>query len=108
MANYDRATVIANPRHKRYRDGTRWEVVIKRDLGRDDFNVDAPGSASRIAGQRLRRVAGASDHLLASDGLPAIHKDPFDRVLSTGNHRGYTLLTTDLLVAKYPGPIQTV
>jgi len=39
--------------------------------------------------------------------LPAIHKDPFDRILiSQAKVEGITLLTTDSMVAQYPGPLQ--
>lgn len=44
-----------------------------------------------------------------SESLPLIHKDPFDRVLvAQATVEGVTLLTTDSLVAQYPGPIKTV
>ena len=50
-----------------------------------------------------------SDHVVAIESLPPIHKDPFDRVLvAQATVEGITLLTTDTLVAQYPGPIQKV
>jgi PIN domain nuclease of toxin-antitoxin system len=40
--------------------------------------------------------------------LPTLHKDPFDRILvAQATEEGITLLTTDSLVAQYPGPIRT-
>jgi PIN domain nuclease of toxin-antitoxin system len=40
--------------------------------------------------------------------LPALHKDPFDRILvAQATAEGITLLTTDSLVAQYPGPTRT-
>ena len=51
----------------------------------------------------------ASDHVVEIDSLPAIHKDPFDRVLvAQATVEGITLLTTDSLLARYPGPIRIV
>jgi PIN domain nuclease of toxin-antitoxin system len=48
-----------------------------------------------------------SDHIVAIESLPMLHKDPFDRVLvAQATVEGVTLLTTDSLVAQYPGPIQ--
>jgi PIN domain nuclease of toxin-antitoxin system len=48
-----------------------------------------------------------SAHAVAVDGLPAIHKDPFDRILvAQAIVEGITLLTTDGVVARYPGPIR--
>ena len=51
----------------------------------------------------------SSEHVVAIDALPAIHRDPFDRVLvAQANAEGITLLTADPVVAKYPGPIRAV
>lgn len=51
----------------------------------------------------------ASEHAVAIDGLPSIHKDPFDRILiAQATVEGITLLTVDVFVAQYPGPIQKV
>jgi PIN domain nuclease of toxin-antitoxin system len=41
--------------------------------------------------------------------LPLIHKDPFDRILvAQATEEGITLLTSDVMVAQYPGPIHHV
>ena len=86
-----------------------WEVVIKRGLGRDDFKVDARVLRRGLLDNGYRELQVSSDHVVAIDSLPAIHKDPFDRVLiAQATVEGITLLTTDFLLAKYPGPIQTV
>ena len=40
---------------------------------------------------------------------PPIHRDPFDRLLvAQAQVEGITLLTSDPVVAQYPGPIRTV
>jgi PIN domain nuclease of toxin-antitoxin system len=50
-----------------------------------------------------------SAHAVAVDGLPPLHKDPFDRILVAQEWtEGITLLTADTLVAQYPGPVQRV
>lgn len=86
-----------------------WEVVIKRSLGRDDFKVDARVLRRGLLDNGYSELQVGSDHVVATDGLPPIHKDPFDRVLiAQATVEGITLLTADLLVAKYPGPIQKV
>ena len=86
-----------------------WEVVIKRSLGRDDFKVDARLLRRGLLDNGYSELPVVSDHVVAIDSLPAIHKDPFDRVLvAQANVEGLTLLTTDSWVAKYPGPIRTV
>ena len=39
--------------------------------------------------------------------LPPLHRDPFDRMLvAQAQVEGITLLTSDPVVARYPGPIR--
>ena len=48
-----------------------------------------------------------SDHIVATESLPPIHRDPFDRVLiAQATVEGIALLTADSLVSKCPGPIR--
>lgn len=48
-----------------------------------------------------------SEHAVAVDGLPSIHKDPFDEILIAQSIvEGITLLTLDDLVARYPAPVR--
>ncbi len=47
-----------------------------------------------------------SAHAAMVAGLPDLHKDPFDRLLiAQAINEGITRLTSDPLVAAYPGPI---
>jgi PIN domain nuclease of toxin-antitoxin system len=86
-----------------------WEVVMKRGLGRDDFKVDARVLRRGLLDNGYSELPVVSNHVVAIASLPAIHKDPFDRVLiAQATVEGITLLTTDSLVSKYPGPIRTV
>src|SRR6516225_8812482 len=84
-----------------------WEVVIKGGLGRDDFKVDARVLRRGLLDNGYSELPVASDHVVAIDSLPPIHKDPFDRVLiAQATVEGVTLLTNDPVVAQYPGPIR--
>jgi len=48
-----------------------------------------------------------SGHAMATEHLPPIHKDPFDRLLiAQAETEGALLLTCDAIVARYPGPIR--
>jgi PIN domain nuclease of toxin-antitoxin system len=86
-----------------------WEVVIKRGLGRDDFKVDVRVLRRGLLDNGYSELPVVSDHVVAIDSLPTIHKDPFDRVLvAQATVEGITLLTTDSLVSQYPGPIRIV
>ncbi len=84
-----------------------WEVVIKRGLGRNDFRVEARLLRRSLLDNGYSELPIVSEHVFALDGLPAIHKDPFDRLLvAQAMVEGITLLTLDPVVAQYPGPIR--
>jgi PIN domain nuclease of toxin-antitoxin system len=86
-----------------------WEVAIKRGLGRADFHVDVRLLRRGLLDNGYGELPIMSDHVIATESLPPIHKDPFDRVLvAQATAEGITLLTSDSLVAQYPGPIRTV
>jgi PIN domain nuclease of toxin-antitoxin system len=85
-----------------------WEIVIKRRLGRHDFTVDARLLRRGLLDNGYNELPIISDHVVALESLPALHKDPFDRILvAQATAEGITLLTTDSLVAQYPGPTRT-
>ena len=86
-----------------------WEVAIKRGLGRPDFKVDARLLRRGLLDNGYNELPIVSDHVVATESLPPIHRDPFDRVLvAQATVEGITLLTTDSVVSQYPGPIRTV
>ncbi len=54
-----------------------------------------------------REVPILSEHVVAIDALPPIHKDPFDRLLiAQSSVEGITLLTDDATVLRYQGSIK--
>jgi len=86
-----------------------WEVAIKTGLGRQDFAVDARVLRRGLLDNGYSELPVASEHAVAIDGLPPIHKDPLDRLLIAQSMvEGITLLTSDEVVGQYPGPIRTV
>jgi len=86
-----------------------WEIAIKSQLGRDDFQVDARLLRRGLLDNGYGELAITSEHAVAIDGLPPIHKDPFDRLLVAQSIvEGIILLTTDPLVAQYPAPVERV
>lgn len=86
-----------------------WEIVIKRSLGRSDFQVDARVLRRGLLDNGYQELAITSEHAVFIDSLPLLHKDPFDRILvAQATVEGITLLTADVLVAQYPGPVQQV
>lgn len=86
-----------------------WEVAIKSGLGRDGFFVDVRLLRRGLLDNGYSELPIASEHAVAISGLPAIHKDPFDRMLiAQATVEGITLLTADVILAQYPGPVRTI
>lgn len=86
-----------------------WEIAIKQGLGRPDFEVDARVLRRGLIDNGYLELPILSEHAVAIEGLPAIHKDPFDRLLIVqAMVEGITLLTNDAVVARYPGPVRFV
>ena len=103
-------TLLANPDNELlFSAASLWEVAIKRGLGREDFEVDARLLRRGLLDNGYSELPITSDHVVATESLPLIHKDPFDRILvAQATIEGVTLLTIDSLVSEYPGPIRTV
>lgn len=86
-----------------------WEIAIKRGLGRKDFQVDPRLLRRALFENGYSELQIASEHAVAVEALPPIHRDPFDRMLVVqATIEGITLLTSDRTVVRYPGPIQKV
>ena len=85
------------------------EIAIKCRLGRDDFRVDPRLLRRGLLDNGYGELPITSEHAVAIDGLPALHKDPFDRILvAQATVEGMTLLTADPVVAQYRGPVRKV
>ncbi|OBV37109.1 type II toxin-antitoxin system VapC family toxin [Janthinobacterium psychrotolerans] len=86
-----------------------WEISIKHGLGRVDFQADARVLRRALLDNGYSELPIISEHAVAIEGLPPIHKDPFDRMLvAQATVEGITLLTADALLAQYPGPVRRV
>jgi PIN domain nuclease of toxin-antitoxin system len=86
-----------------------WEVAIKSGLGRSDFRADARLLRRGLLANGYDELAIAGEHVVAIADLPPLHKDPFDRLLVAQSAvEGILLITTDPVVAQYPGPVRNV
>ena len=86
-----------------------WEVAIKSTLDRDDFQVNSRLLRRGLLDNGYSELPIMSEHAVAIDALPPIHKDPFDRILiAQANVEGINLLTSDSMVIQYPGPVKGV
>mgnify|MGYP003603006799 CR=1 FL=1 len=86
-----------------------WEIAIKCGLGRNDFQVDVRLLRRGLLDNGYSELPIRSEHAVAIDSLPILHKDPFDRLLiAQAMVEGITLLTADAMVAQYGGPVRKV
>ncbi|MCW5589056.1 MAG: type II toxin-antitoxin system VapC family toxin [Legionellales bacterium] len=86
-----------------------WEIVIKRNLGRADFQVDPRVLRRGLLDHGYNELPLTSEHAVAIEHLPLLHKDPFDRILiAQAFAEGFILLTSDDYVAQYPGSIKKI
>jgi PIN domain nuclease of toxin-antitoxin system len=103
-------TLIENREHElAFSAASIWEVAFKSTLGRDDFRVQPRVLRRGLLDNVYVELPVSSEHAVSIDGLPDLHKDPFDRLLvAQATVEGITLLTADGQVAQYPGPIRQV
>ena len=86
-----------------------WEIAIKSALRRDQVELDPRVLRRRLLDNGYAELPVTSQHAVAIDGLPLLHKDPFDRLLlAQAISEGILLLTTDAQLARYPGPVRRV
>lgn len=83
-----------------------WEIAIKKSLKRKDFEVDPEALRSTLMGNGFEELSLAPQHVFALHQLPALHGDPFDRMLlCQARVEALTFLTNDRLLRNYPGSI---
>jgi PIN domain nuclease of toxin-antitoxin system len=81
-----------------------WEIAIKFGLGR----LPLPEPPERYVPARMRAIGAEAlpiehSHALAVAALPALHHDPFDRLLvAQAEATSAVVLTADPAVAQYP------
>ncbi len=84
-----------------------WELAIKQSLGRLKADLEEMLDAVPQAGFELLPVAAA--HAIGVAQLPAVHQDPFDRLLvAQARHEGLTLLTADETLQAYGPTVRLV
>ena len=102
--------LILNPANELiFSSASLWEITIKRNLNRPDFQVDPRRLWRMLLSHGYRELAVSSEHAIAVDSLPALHKDPFDRILiAQARVERTTLVTADAVVAGYGEGIRGV
>jgi PIN domain nuclease of toxin-antitoxin system len=76
-----------------------WEIRIKQSIGK----LDLPGDfAEALVGQGFAELPVTVAHAHAIAELPAIHRDPFDRMLvAQAKVEKMTIVTRDQTIADY-------
>lgn len=100
--------LFLNPENERYLSASSsWEIAIKHSLGK----LPLPEKPATLI-PALRRESGISmlaideESALHTSRLPALHADPFDRMLvAQAIVHGMVILTPDEAIAQYPARV---
>lgn len=104
-----RALLLDPANHLVFSSASLWEISIKNGLERPDFSVDPRRLWRMLLANGYRELPVTSEHTVAVNGLPPLHKDPFDRILiAQAIVEGLLLLTADKAVAKYGDAVRKV
>jgi PIN domain nuclease of toxin-antitoxin system len=88
---------------------TVWKIAIKYALARGDMPVSAQQALQAFEDAGYGMPAIGPDHVLALETLPALHKDPFDRMLvAQALTEPLRLVTADSTMARYSDLVMLV
>jgi PIN domain nuclease of toxin-antitoxin system len=80
-----------------------WEMVVKSQLGKLTLRLPLSQIVVQQQSNGLHVLDVTLTHTLAVEGLPPVHKDPFDRLLvAQANVEGAEFVTADPIFAQYP------
>jgi PIN domain nuclease of toxin-antitoxin system len=80
-----------------------WEILIKSRLGKLTLRLPIADMIANQQSNGVKVLPVDIHHVLGIDGLPPIHKDPFDRLLAAqANVEGATFVTADPIFTQYP------
>lgn len=92
--------VLRDPRHQVVVSAaSAWEISVKAALGKLRFDGDLSRVLKAVGFDALTISV---EHALAAGALPAVHRDPFDRMLvAQARIEGLTLVTRDAVFDGY-------
>ncbi|MDX3312062.1 type II toxin-antitoxin system VapC family toxin [Streptomyces sp. NPDC054884] len=83
-----------------------WEIAIKQSLGKLEGLEDL---AERVRDSQFTGLPITAGHGVRAGRLPALHRDPFDRILvAQAQIEGMTLVTRDKRIPQYDVRVMTV
>lgn len=97
-----RALLSEEPERIVFSTVSLWEIVVKTGIGKLG-GVDPAAVLPAVRAQGWRVLEIKVSHLLRVATLPALHADPFDRLLvAQAIEEGLSLVSGDAQVARYP------
>jgi PIN domain nuclease of toxin-antitoxin system len=109
LPNEARSLILDAANEVFYSAASVWEVAIKSTLRRRDFKANATALVRALAHSGFSELAVTATHAARVAGLPAIHRDPFDRLLvAQAVIEPMTLLTNDAVLVRYGPLVQLV
>ena len=104
-----RALLLDSANQLIFSSASLWEISTKNGLERSDFNVDPRRLWRMLLVNGYRELPVTSEHAVAVNDLPPLHKDTFDRILiAQARVEGLTLLTADKAIAKYGDGVKKI
>lgn len=99
--------LIANPANTVWVSvASLWEITIKHSLGRGDMPVSGAQAKAWFEQSGYQLLNIEAPHVLGVAELPALHADPFDRLLvAQALAEPLRLITHDAQVARYSDTI---
>ena len=83
-----------------------FEIAVKERLSKRGFDVEASAIRRMMIENDFPELSVTGLHAAHVVTLPLVHRDPFDRLLvAQAMMEGFTLMTADEQIARYPGPI---
>ncbi len=101
--------LLASTNEIYYSAASLWEIAIKQGLGRKDFRIDIDALMIALSASSFIELPITTLHADGVAQLPAIHKDPFDRLLvAQSMAEPMTLLTNDAALGGYWDGVKVV
>ena len=92
-----------------YSAASVWEIAIKSTLRCKDFRVDLRLLRSTFPVMGLTELPVTAAHAVEVTQLPAVHRDPFDRLLIAQSIvEPMVLLTNDAVLGRYGAAVRVV
>ena len=92
-----------------YSAASLWEIAIKGGLRREDFRIDPGALMAALRESGFLELPITAVHAVGVAELPALHKDPFDRLLiAQSMAEPMTLLTNDATLGDYWDGVKVV